>query len=51
MTDVECSGDENRFTECRHRNLSASESAACMVNYAAVACYSGEKSTGELFIS
>ena len=46
MTKVKCTGNENKFTDCPHSNVSASEAAACTVNNAAVACYNGEKPTG-----
>ena len=49
-TNVQCSGSEEKFTDCRHSDVSMSEVSACQVNYAAVACYNGTKTSGISFV-
>ena len=49
MTNVQCGGNEGTFTDCRHDDVMASEVSACQVNYAAVACYNGTKTSGRGF--
>ena len=46
MTNIQCGGHEQTFTDCHHDNVVMSEVSACQVNYAAVACYNGSKTSG-----
>ena len=49
MTNVQCDGNEGTFTDCRHDDVMESEVSACQVNYAALACYNGTKTSGRGF--